>query len=36
MFPWLLKSGTVLETKPSFQFYILATWSFRSFSQEKA
>ena len=32
----LLKSGIVLETKSSSQFHILATWSFESFSQEKA
>ena len=32
----LLKSGIVLETKSPPQFHILATWSFESFSQEKA
>jgi hypothetical protein len=31
----LLKSGIVLETKLSSQFYILATWSFESFLKEK-
>ena len=32
----LLKSGTVLETKASSQFHILATWSFWGFFSRKS
>ena len=31
----LLKSGTVLETKSSSQFHMLATWSFQCFLKKK-
>ena len=41
MWQWLtcflgmLKGGTILETKPSNQFHILATWSFNNFHKER-